>query len=120
MSAQEILETALAQTGLPWAEELYSGTAKKYIVYTEEYSQEFSHADNTPVDDITYFQIHYFCPLSPKGEDDSRKVVKEIKKILRGYGFLFNGNTQRQREVENWRHAVFRCNILTDNEERTK
>ena len=120
MKGHEILEEALDRTGLPWAEEQYSGSEKKYIVYVEELEDEFSYADNMPVDNITHFQIHYFCPLLPKDEDDSRKMVKKIRKVLREYGFSFNGGTQRQREAENWRHAVFHCNILTENEERVK
>ncbi|MBD5549476.1 MAG: hypothetical protein HDQ97_19210 [Lachnospiraceae bacterium] len=118
IDACAILEKALEETGLAWAEEKYCGTAKKYVVYIEELQDEFSYADNLPVDDITYFQIHYFCPLFPKDKEDSKEAVRKIKKILRRYGFSFNGGTQRRREEEKWRHAVFHCNILTSNEER--
>ena len=116
--AYATLEKALNETGIPWAEEKYCGTEKKYVVYVEELQCGFHYADNLPVDDITYFQIHYFCPLFPKDKDDSRQTVKKIKQILYRHGFSFSGATQRQREEEKWRHTVFHCNILTNNEER--
>lgn len=118
MNAYDKLETVLKAFGLPWAEEIYNGTAKRYITYVEELNQEFAHADNEPVDDITYFQISYFCPLYPKEKDDSRTIVRRLKKALRKEGFLFEGGIQRFGEQETWRHTVFHCNVVTANKER--
>lgn len=115
MTADEIIKTALEQTGIPYEEEIYYGKKDKYIVYNEADQIPYLYTDNTPMKQKTFYQVHYFCPLQPKINDDSRTVTKKIRSILQKFDFCI---TRTRRTSDQLRHVIIECNIVTKSEER--
>lgn len=116
MTADGTIQIALAHLAIPYREEIYYGTEKKYITYNESDQIPYLYADNASVEQKTFYQVHYFCPLQPESEEDSREITRKIRKILCRYGFCITG-TARRRE-DGLRHVIIECNLITKNEER--
>ena len=114
MSPGEIMKRALETLGIPSAEERYHGKKDKYIVWNESDSKGFRFVDNAPVEDRTFYQVHYFCPLLE--EDDSENVRKKIKKALLKEGF-YVGSVRKARDGGNTRHVTIEASIITSNME---
>lgn len=115
MTPYEIMEMALKKTGLPFEEEIYHGKEEKYVVYNQTDQIPYFFVDNAPVEERTYYQVHYFCPLQPKSSDDSRPITRKIRKILLKCGFCITNTTRTQDQK---RHVIIECNIITESEER--
>ena len=115
MTPDEIIRIALEETGIPHDEGVYNGKKDKYITYVEADQIPYMYVDNAPTEEKTFYQVHYFCPMHPREEDDSRSVTRKIRKVLQKHDFCI---TRTRRTFDEMRHVIIECNLITQSEER--
>ncbi len=89
MSAGKLLKDALEETGWLVKRDLYVSSggrrAEQYIVFNLAHEGPSGFADNMPMGETTYWQVHIFLP-----ETQSPTAIKrEVKRLLAERGFSY-------------------------------
>lgn len=84
MDLNEKLEELLSLTGLPVAQDEYTGPLSEYIIFTYEDERPAEHADNKATADTAYMQIQLITPK----EFDYMVLKKKIRDLLEEADFF--------------------------------
>ncbi len=79
------LRDAIRQTGYDMAQDAYMGTEDRYIVYNVAAESPSGFADDMPLSDTVYFQVHIFLPR----KIDYQPVQKQLRGLLLEAGFSY-------------------------------
>lgn len=99
------LITTLAPTGLPVAQDVYTGTAATYITFNS-WTVPIWHQDDAPEYEQVYLQVHLFAP----GTTNVTALKKQIKDLLFAAGYAYPGTINLTEEPYG-RHIVFNTEI---------
>lgn len=105
------LRDAIRQTGYDMAQDIYTGTADRYIVYNIAAESPNGFADNMPLSDTMYFQVHIFLP----GKVDYQPVQKKLRSLLLEAGFSYPSvGLNTVEEETKIRHICLETNIESE------
>lgn len=90
----------------------YTGTATTYITFNYEDDRGVAFADDTPIADVAYLQIHLFCPRTSNYH--SKKT--QIRKALFNAGFSYPQITSLYEDETETNHIIFQCEIEGNSE----
>lgn len=85
----------------------YNGTATTYITFNYEDDRAVEFADDTPITDVAYLQIHLWCPRTYNFY--SKKA--QIRKALFKAGFSYPQITTLYEDDTEINHIIFQCEI---------
>ncbi|MFA7256794.1 MAG: hypothetical protein WC047_04400 [Kiritimatiellales bacterium] len=107
MDVNALVKTTLASLGYPVAFLNYSGTATTYITFNYEDDRAIEYADDKPIIDAAYIQVHLFAP----GTFDFMSVKRQIRFKLFKAGFTYPTVTSLYETETKTNHVVFQCSI---------
>lgn len=88
----------------------YTGTNDTYITFNYEDDRGEVFADDEPLIDIAYLQIHLFC------SGNFNTLKKQIRSKLFGAGFSYPAITTLYEEDTKKYHIIFQCSIEGNSE----
>ncbi len=107
MGSEEILIEALKEINLPVKYYEYNGIKEEYIVYNEEVMQLTNYADNTPMNQVSWWQVHIFTP-----RDGAFRIHREkVKEALIKNGFTLSEITTLYEKDTKTIHVVIPCHM---------
>lgn len=117
MSVIKTLRTCLMQTGWTVRQDAYPDEGKqradRYIIYNLSSQNASGFADDMPMEDISYVQVHIYLPLNI----NPKLIKKEVKSRLFKAGFSYPRLVLDTREEDaGMRHICFETNITEKTE----
>lgn len=112
MTVNQIIIEALKSFGIPIVPNFYEGESEEYITFNYADDRAALYADNDPVTNISYMQIHYFLPSNKDYLEDKKKMRKALHKS----GFTYPGVTELVESDNKIRHIIFECEIENEYE----
>ena len=113
MNLNELLQTVLGMTGLPVEQDLYTGGADKYIVFSYEGETPEAFGDNMPIADTAYMQIQIITPKN----FDYFDLKRQVRNGLEAAGFSVTSIRSFTGDVyvgtDQIRQTVFEANYTT-------
>ena len=107
----ELIVDTLTGLGLDVAMDLYEGKKSKYIVFNYESEKGDMYADDKPLKNTVYVQIHLFMNF----DEDYRQLKKKIRSRLFEVGFSYAKIALNVIEEDTKkRHICFRCEYVED------
>lgn len=89
MSAGKLLKDALEETGWLVKRDFYISSsgkrAERYIIFNLAHEGASGFADNVPMGETTYWQVHIFIPET----QSPTAIKKEVKRLLMERGFSY-------------------------------
>lgn len=111
MTALDKIAELADSLGIASQPDVYSGTAKRWIVYNYAYQKGDEFADDTPHADVSSVQVHLYAPVN----ESTTKLQKQIRNALFDAGFTYPEITVEREEK--YRHVIFECDIEEESEE---
>lgn len=110
MTTFEKIVNAIKPFDLPYAPDLYSGTASEGW-FTYNYADDYgaNYADDAPTAVIASVQVHLFLPV----RKNFIQLKNKIRKAIFEQGFSFPEITI-MIEDNKWRHIVFECETFEE------
>lgn len=85
----------------------YTGTNTTYIVFNYEDDRAKLFADDKPIIDVAYMQIHLFCPRT----FNFQNLKKQVRSALFKAGFSYPSIQTFYEDDTETNHIVFQCEI---------
>lgn len=85
----------------------YTGTNTTYITFNYEDDRAVEFADDAPIIDVAYTQIHLFCPRT----FNFNNLKKQIRSALFKAGFSYPSVTILYEDETEINHIIFQCEI---------
>ena len=96
--------------GIDSQPDVYTGPAKRWIVYNYTYQNGREFADDAPQADVSSVQVHFYAPVG----ESTTKLQKQIRNALFDAGFTYPDITIEREEK--YRHIIFECDIEEERE----
>lgn len=109
MNVNKLIIDALSSLEYPVVPTVYTGKEPIYITfnYVDDRGEVF--ADNKPLIDIAYMQIHLFAP----GNFNYMNLKKKIRAKLLNAGFTYPQISVQYETDLNINHIIFECEIAS-------
>jgi len=107
MNVNSLIINTISPLGYPVVPSKYTGTNPTYIVFNYVDDRDEVFADNEPIIDIAYMQIHLFCPVT----FNFHTLKKQIRSKLFKAGFSYPQITTLYEDETSKNHIVFECEI---------
>lgn len=85
----------------------YKGDATTYITFNYSDDRAVEFADDIPIMDMAYLQIHLFCPE----KFNFQTLKKQIRSRLFGAGFSYPQISSFYEDESKTNHIIFECSI---------
>lgn len=113
MSVNLKVMNALSPLGFDVAFGVYKGAKDKYIVFNFEDERADFFADDEPITDIVYLQIHFFAPRT----FNFVNTKNQIRSALKNAGFSYPSIQTFYEDETDYNHLVFSTSIDVESEE---
>ncbi|MEL7568952.1 MAG: hypothetical protein AAGU14_00145 [Eubacteriaceae bacterium] len=115
MNVNKLIDDTLSPLGYPVDYISYAGSADRYFTYNYADDRAELYADNEPINDVAYMQIHFFSPKT----FNHMQVKKQVRKSLYNAGFSYPRISSFYEDDTGMNHLVFECEIegISDIEE---
>lgn len=107
MNVNKLIINTLSPLGYPVEPITYTGIEKIYITfnYADDRGEVF--ADDMPIVDVAYMQIHLYVPF----ETNYMTIKKQIRSKLLAAGFTYPDITTMSENDTKINHIIFECII---------
>lgn len=107
MNANRLIEDTLSPLEYPIDYMSYAGSAERYFTYNYSDDRAELYADDEPVNDIAYIQIHFFSPKT----FNHMQLKKQVRERLFSAGFSYPRISSFYENDTDMNHLVFECEI---------
>lgn len=117
MSINKLIIDTLESTGVPVDFQTYEGDENKYITFSEYLQQGEGFADDDEIVTGHYIQINVWSKYILDTNTSYRKIVDQVKKLLKEKGFIRKYETELYEPDTKIFHKVLRFFYYVENEE---
>lgn len=103
----EKIQKAVSSFGLPYTQEVYKGTEKRWFTYNYVNERGMLYSDDEPGTVGAVVQVHLFLPIN----ENFISLKNGIRKNLFEEGFTFPKVTILTEDEKKLHHIIFECEI---------